>query len=277
MKTKMSPALPIEKLRVGRTRELTGPASLKKEAHRLSDGVIVLDQEYLVLYVNSPALTIMGCKEEDLIGKPFDLIEIPDISFDDPVRYFIGQSKFIEIRATRIPRGIKELIFITLQDITERVGSEERLNLAIETTELGLWDYDYSTNVTSVNLYYATMLGYTIEEFDSSTWVHLVHPIDLKNIWDKWNKHIDGAIPFYYCVYRIYTRSGRWKWIQARGKIEGRDEKGNPLHYIGTHQDITHQKQTERELQLLYQITSISSEFSELSQKIEQGAIKVRS
>jgi len=274
MKTKRPPAFPIEKLRVGRTRGLTGPASLKKEVQHLPDGVIVLDQEYAILYVNSPALMILGCKESDLVGEPFDLVEIQDTLFDAPVRYFVGQSKFVELRATRIMRGAEELVFITLQDITERVGSEERLNLAIEATGLGLWDYDYSTNVTSVNHYYATMLGYTIEEFDSSTWVHLLHPVDQKNVWDKWNKHIDGVIPFYYCIYRICTRSGKWKWIQARGKIKGRDEKGNPLHYIGTHQDITRQKQTERELKLLYQITSISSEFSELSQKMEHALEK---
>ena len=275
MKTRISPALPIEKLSVAHIRELAGPASLKKEVHRLPDGVIVLDQKYAVLYVNSAALTVMGCEEKDLIGKPFNFIEIQDIPFDAPVRYFIGQSKYIEFRATWILKGTENLIFITLQDITEQVGSEERLNLAIEATELGLWDYDYSTNVTSVNLYYATMLGYTIEEFDSSTWVNIVHPIDLKNVWDKWNKHIDGAIPFYYSTYRIRTRSGKWKWIQARGKVKGRDEKGKPLHYIGTHRDITHQKQTERELQLLYQITSISNEFSELSRKMEQALEKI--
>jgi signal transduction histidine kinase len=45
------------------------------------------------------------------------------------------------------------------------------------------------------------------------------------------------------------TASGKYKWILSRGKIIERDRDGQPLRIIGTHTDISSQKEKEAELQ----------------------------
>ncbi len=50
------------------------------------------------------------------------------------------------------------------------------------------------------------------------------------------------------------TKSNEYKWILSRGKIIERDEKNNPLRIIGTHTDISIQKEKEANLVKTLQI-----------------------
>ena len=68
--------------------------------------------------------------------------------------------------------------------------------------------------------------------------------------------HIDNKTPFYENAQRVMTLSGDYKWILSRGKIIERDSNNNPLRIIGTHTDISAQKEKEHHLLQTLEIVS---------------------
>lgn len=125
--------------------------------------------------------------------------------------------------------------------------NEERLGLALWGTDLGLWDWNTHTDKVFYDQRLAGMLGYTREEIalHDHLWEKLVHPDDLPGMTTILNDHLDGKIECYETEYRILNKSGEWLWILDRGKVVKRDGNGKPLRVVGTHRNITTQKQAE--------------------------------
>ena len=264
------PEIPFSKLLSEKILPFSGPAKLSGDQQAYDDGILLLSTEMVVLFANQQASYLLSTSSDDLLGKQLD---IPGLGSHTNLLHAVtvdNSERIIELRTNSLSIEGVDYILAILQDITQQFESIKRLNFAIDATELGLWDHNFMTNSTSINPYYASMLGYTFEEFESSNWIKMVHPIDLDEVWNSWNKHIAGQIPFYQAEYRIHTRNGPWKWIYARGQVKDRNAQGDPLHFIGSHQDITASKQARRELQLQYEINAISSDLITLEQKLER-------
>lgn len=142
-------------------------------------------------------------------------------------------------------------------DITERKQtetalreSETRLRLSISAGKQGLYDLDLRTGEAIVNREYAEMLGYDPETFaeTNQAWIERTHPGDVKTTTKAFDEYIHGLIPEYQVELRQRTRDGKWKWILSLGRIVEYDADGKPTRMIGTHTDITEQKQAELDL-----------------------------
>ncbi|MBW4562559.1 MAG: PAS domain S-box protein [Mojavia pulchra JT2-VF2] len=130
--------------------------------------------------------------------------------------------------------------------------SEERLQLALEASDLGLWDWNVTNNKIYRDWRWQRMLGYKENELgdDFQAFEQLVHPEDLTAVQSALNAHLQGTKLVYEVEFRMRCASGEWKWIQSRGQIVERDTWGAPLRMTGTHKDITERKTLERELAL---------------------------
>lgn len=125
--------------------------------------------------------------------------------------------------------------------------SEERLNLAIAASKLGLWDWNISTGEIYFNSYWKQMLGYEEIEIDGNyaAFEKLIHPEDLPQVLQILSDHLEGVTDFYELEFRMQSKSEEWKWILSRGKVSQWDETGKPLRMTGTHQDISDRKKVE--------------------------------
>jgi PAS domain S-box-containing protein len=128
--------------------------------------------------------------------------------------------------------------------------SEERFQFALEASTAGIWDWNMVTN----SVFYSS-LSLKILELESTDifddperWDKIVHPDDLPKYYSDIQEHFDNKIPFYENYHRVMTSSGKYKWILDRGKVIERDENGKPLRVIGTHTDVSAQKEKELEL-----------------------------
>ncbi|WP_017652796.1 PAS domain S-box protein [Fortiea contorta] len=129
---------------------------------------------------------------------------------------------------------------------------EERLQLALEASDLGLWDWNLTTGQIYRDWRWLKMLGYQnqeVEENIQAFW-DLVHPEDTSTIHSILNSHLQGARPVFEVEFRLRCAGGEWKWIQSRGQVCERDGWGTPLRMTGTHKDINERKTLERELAL---------------------------
>ncbi|MFI5142674.1 MAG: PAS domain S-box protein, partial [Thermoanaerobaculales bacterium] len=128
--------------------------------------------------------------------------------------------------------------------------SEERLELALESTGLGLWDYHLDTGKLTLSERWAAMLGHSLQELEgeSEPWRSRVHPDDLPATMQTLERHLKGDTPVYETEHRLRTKSGDWIWVADRGHVVERATEGTAKRIIGTQRDITQRKQSEAAL-----------------------------
>jgi PAS domain S-box-containing protein len=126
--------------------------------------------------------------------------------------------------------------------------SEERLQLALEGSDLGLWDWNILTGEIYRDWRWKHMLGYEAGELDDNmpTFQLLVHPEDRKIVKIALDDYLGGVNDIYQVEFRMRNKSGEWKWIESRGRIVERNENGAPVRITGTHKDISAQKYAEQ-------------------------------
>ena len=128
--------------------------------------------------------------------------------------------------------------------------SEERFRLAMDATSDGIWDWNVRTGEVYFSPSYAEMLGYDSRELAAraDSWLELIHPEDRARVLEVNEDCIRGPRPSFEVEYRMKARDGSLRWILGRGKAIARDEQGRALRVVGTHVDVTVQKQAEQAL-----------------------------
>lgn len=129
--------------------------------------------------------------------------------------------------------------------------TSEQLGLAIQGSQLGLWDWYVQTGETKFNERWAEIIGYSLKDLEPTTiqtWGELTHPDDLSRSNELIEKHFSGEIPYYECEARMRHKDGHWVWILDRGKVVERDQEGRPVRMAGTHTDISERKRAEEEI-----------------------------
>lgn len=130
--------------------------------------------------------------------------------------------------------------------------SEQRLELAIEGSQSGIWNWDLESNMFYISPKWKAYLGYTLDEIDDmhKTWLNLIHPEDRSAVVSKIRAYILSPNNAFEHVIRINCKDGNYKWILTRGKaIKGDD--GKVVRVAGSLIDITKEKQFEEKLHVL--------------------------
>jgi two-component system sensor kinase FixL len=138
-------------------------------------------------------------------------------------------------------------------DVTELINkdaelreSEERMRLAADAVNLGIWEWDldkdeiWATNSRRALLGWPTSGKVGFEDF-----ISCVHPDDRNRIQeaidDAINKHKD-----YDSEYRLVLPDGVVRWMATRGSLH-LNANGRPMRLLGVSIDITARKQAELE------------------------------
>ncbi|WP_338668260.1 ATP-binding protein [Pseudodesulfovibrio methanolicus] len=148
------------------------------------------------------------------------------------------------------------LVFLLLAYVSRlrraRIGlreSEERLQMSLEATSDGLWDWSVDSEKVYFSPGYFTMLGYEPGAFPPAyeSWLKLLHPDDRDAAVDVVTAHALSGEEFR-TEFRLRNRDGGWTWGMARGKTLEWTRDGKPLRVVGTHTDITDRKLFEERL-----------------------------
>ncbi|XZG70332.1 PAS domain S-box protein [Chitinibacteraceae bacterium HSL-7] len=156
-----------------------------------------------------------------------------------PMLSVVGQLVHSEAETAALQRTGRHLT-TALQD------SMDRLDLVIDGTGVGIWDWNIDTGDVLFNARWAEIVGYTLEELGKTsiqTWKHLAHPDDLADSQEKLAAHWRGESPRYGAEARMRHKDGHWVWVLDTGRVVAWNPDGSPHRMVGTHLDITEQKE----------------------------------
>jgi len=137
-----------------------------------------------------------------------------------------------------------------MQDITQRVLTERRLQVTIEASNVGLWEYDIKTGRIHWDHHAYEMLGYADKEFvmNNDRWLEMMHPNDRERTQKSLQEQLNESGNFQ-LEYRLRDKDGSWFWIDGRGEIVEYAHDGTPMKMAGIHIDFNKQKETQQELE----------------------------
>lgn len=155
----------------------------------------------------------------------------------------------------------------TVHDITdlkaaefELARSRQRLQLALDASALGTWDFDLRTGRVDRDDRFLAMLGYVPGDLapDYEGFTELVHPDDRADAEAAASAHFRGETAVYENEHRLRHKDGHFVWVLSVGKVVERGVDGQPLRFLGTNRDISAQKQlTESSIGLLRHIEQL--------------------
>jgi two-component system, LuxR family, sensor kinase FixL len=124
--------------------------------------------------------------------------------------------------------------------------SDKRLNLAAESANVGMWEWDIVRDEIWI-----TNKGRALFGFDSSEKINFdlfrsrLHPEDRESVLKAVENSL-GTGARYESEYRVVLPTGELRWIAGRGQVEFNHD-GQPVRMHGASLDITKRKQAEEQ------------------------------
>ena len=149
--------------------------------------------------------------------------------------------------------GFNRVLGILSQREQAVKDSELRWKFALEGAGDGIYDWNVQTNQEQYSKRWKEMLGYTDDDILPlhQEWVEHIHPEDRDRVTGALTAYLSGESETYTVDYRLRCKDGSYKWILSRGIIVDHSDDGKPLRMIGTHTDITEQKEHENQLEYM--------------------------
>jgi PAS domain S-box-containing protein len=163
-----------------------------------------------------------------------------------PVEVWINKIEMDgEIRGLALSRNITE----RKERRRELRELNQRLELAIEVANLGVWDWDIEQDRIEYNDQLAEMFGYDSTTVGIDEMAERVHPDERSELKATLNQHLDGNTAYFDEEYRMRKTEGGYKWVRNIGRVIHRDESRAPLRAVGVYLDIDEQKHAELALE----------------------------
>ena len=206
---------------------------------------------FLNIVYSEDRKTVEQSQENLLLGNTnSQKIEFRVIRKDKETIWLRVQGKTMIYRDKQAIYGICEDITKQKEIETALFVNEERLRLAIETAQIGIWDWDLENDIWYASPIYYTMLGYdpVTGPSDREIWLKRVHEDDREQVKEKINAMLIQRQNQYSYEARMLHADGSYRWIHVIGHIIDKDDQGRIKRMYGIRKDITDFKQAGEEL-----------------------------
>jgi diguanylate cyclase (GGDEF)-like protein/PAS domain S-box-containing protein len=257
-------------------------ASLRESEHRLrmiTDNTPALigyvDSDLRYRYANATYFDWFGRKAEDMLGRSMRemLGEVAYAAREPHVREALagreaafdispavsGFNRYAHTRYVPDRRSDGQVagFYVLASDVTALKKSEEQLresekqlSLALEGSELALFDWNIKTGEVFLSEQWSVMLGGRPEltRTTFSALEQITHPDDKPFLQRLFRDALKGVTSHYHAEHRVKSAGGGWIWIQSNGQVTARDADGFATRMVGTSADVTERKRAEHEL-----------------------------
>ena len=241
----------------------------------LPTGVVVQDASGRIVECNPAAERVLDLSRDELLGRSStdprwkalrdDQSEYPGQEHPAMRTLATGQALSGQSMGVRTPTGDLRWLLVNTQpiagaagegviscfvDVTEQRTQQQLLQLTIDGSGVGAWQWDIRSGAMNCNDRMARMLGYEPGDVAMTldAWVDLVHPDDRERWIAGIQAHLaDAAVP-YRCELRARRPDGSWTPLMSTGAVVERSDRGTPRRMAGIHIDLTEQMRMQEEL-----------------------------
>ena len=146
---------------------------------------------------------------------------------------------------------------ISVVDITERKQAEvellratERIDLAVRSSALAVWEWDDKRGTIYLDAAWPAMLRMEGGEsyVKPADLANLIHPEDRERVEAALVECLKVAGSRLSVEYRVRSETGEWIWIHTQGETVERDTAGRARRLVGTNVNVSKRKLAESEL-----------------------------
>ncbi len=139
------------------------------------------------------------------------------------------------------------------------LSTSERLELALDASNEGYWDWLIGPDQWYASPRFFTMLGYEPGAFALNLEVlkERNHPDDAAELSRRLSLVASGEMTTSSVEFRARHQQGHYIWIEGFAKVASRDNAGLPTRIVGTRIDISKRKLLEEELQQAQKMESV--------------------
>jgi len=242
--------------------------------------VVQLDADGQFVFANEHAEAVLGLDSDSVTGRTYndprwslrdpDGGQIPDEELPFRQVRDTGEPVYGERLDIEWPDGTRKLLLVngapvfdeqgefesavfSLVDITDQQEQQQELNrtrrrleLALETTDTGVYEWDMQTDEVVWSDTLERVMGLEPGGFEGSfeAFVDRVHPDDRPRVRDQLENAVETD-SMYQAEFRMRDADGEYQWVEVRGRVV-RDGDGSRM--VGVHHDITEQKVRETTL-----------------------------
>ncbi|MBI5324934.1 MAG: PAS domain-containing protein [Ignavibacteriae bacterium] len=253
----------------------------KTTLYSIGDAVITTDVKGYVNRMNPVAEMLTGWREIEAKGRPLETVfrilsEETNSEAENPVIQVLREGVIVglanhslliskdgkeypiadSVAPIRNEDGVIIGVILVFRDQTEArkaqkmiEESESYLKEAQQIAHLGHWQLDIVNNELKWSDEIYRIFGVEPQEFGASyeAFLNYVHPDDRDFVNDEYTSSVENRT-IYDIYHRIVLKDGTLKYVNEKCHTIY-DDKGKPVHSLGTVQDITLQKKAEEELQ----------------------------
>jgi PAS domain S-box-containing protein len=249
----------------------------------VNDAIVASDEQYRLTAWNAAAEAMYGWSSEEVLGR--NGVEILHTEFIDGAPHDIrnaidemgnyrGEATQLRKDGKRIPVEVASIVlrhpggqvrgYVSVnRDISQRKlaeaalrESEERLRLANDAADLGVWSLDFTTGTITPDDRARLQLGFERYSGTMNDVFERVHPGDVDRLKQAYETYLHPDAPERdHLECRIIQADGEVRWLSVHALIyfDGEGDARHPVQAIGTSQDITGRKKVEQAILLAKQ------------------------
>jgi len=243
------------------------------------DGIALLDDKGVYYYMNPAHESIFEYGKDGLIGKSWHVLYKPEeVAYLENTIFPIlgekgiwngqaqaysktGKKVFQDLTLRLLSDGSLVCITRDVSDLVHNIRlleeANQKLQLAINTTKLGFYEWDMIKDELVSNDIFNSILGFDNIEKHSHVihdWFSSIHPDDVylvSEALDKQQKNKDVAqVENFSIEYRIKRPNGDFIWVLDIGQVTQYDAEGKPIFLVGFIVDISANKIIEERIRI---------------------------
>lgn len=221
-------------------------AALRLTGHTASSLVGALLSDLLPELGQAHQRSLAACLSGTLEGTLLDT----ELARADGLRIPTSVSLTPVAQAPRPPGGLVAVVRDMRQhqaNLQALAGSEARFRALSEISPLGIFATSLSGDCTYTNERWQDIYGMTLEQSLGDGWASALHPEDRDAVWHLWQSKATHSQELD-TEFRVVRPDNTVRQVRARARSTAALGPGLPAGYVGTVEDVTAQRQTERAL-----------------------------
>jgi PAS domain S-box-containing protein len=242
------------------------------------DAIVIVNEQGRIVLTNAQTEKLFGYPRHELLDQPVEIL-VPHRFHGEHAGHRQNYSQSprpramgadlepygrrkdgtefpVEISLSPLETGEGKLISSAIRDVSDRrlaaealKASEERLQLALEAAQLGVWDLDLINDRAFRSLRHDQIFGYDSLQPEWGVQIALKHmvPEDREQFQSSFDQAL--ATNAFSAEFRVRgTRDHSIHWAFAQGRVY-RDQNGKPVRMMRVVSDTTDRKEAEQEVE----------------------------